>query len=336
MRFHEFITETITIANYQDQFEKVIKESILDALKKMLNSASKDRPFDERFANIEPLTDQYMRGFLLNFSLGCRLKFSNMLESFVAQRYKNDKEFISNYRIVGNKISFKSDIKPYGYVTKLSIIINSIFLDAIESSIKRCIHNYFFSDERNKNTSIKDNFITAVQKIIDDPTAFFKKYLHNTITQFSETVTHELVHLFQHAEQFRKKRGSFEYRSYAEKDPEKFRDAMRDKSSMKNYKIYLASPQEITAFAHNIASQILKNTEIKSMIYWSDIDQSKYDKIISDYVAKHLRYTPEQRRNMNYIERKVFNRYAKSVYQILQHYIETEREKFYNDVSFQK
>ena len=332
MRSHEFIAEAITIADYQEQFEKATKQIILDSLKKILTSESKYRPFDEHFRSIEPLTDRYLDRFLFNFTLSCRFKFSDMLESFVAQRYKDDEEFVRNYKIVGSKISFNPDIKSYGYANKLSIVINYSFLKSIVSAIKKYIYDYFYNVDKSEKKSIKDIFLKALQKIINDPHTFFKTHssLKNIITQFVETITHELVHVFQQAEQFRKKRPNFEYRSYAEKDLEKFRTAMRNKSSIEDFRIYHASPQEITAFAHNIASQILKNTEFKSIILWPDTDQSNYNKIISDYVAKHLRYTPEQRKNMNYIERKVFNRYVKQVYQILQHYIETEREKFYS------
>lgn len=338
MRSYEFITETITIANYQDQFEETIEKAILDSLNLTLKLASKHRPFDELFKSIEPLSNRYMDKFLFYLTSNCRINFSMLLESFVAQRYENDAAVVSNYRSVGNKITFRSDVKPNvnGYVNQLSIVINSDLLNSINSAIKQYIYDYFHNADIDQQLSIKDNFLKIIQKIIDDPKSFFKKYLklRNVIIKLVETVTHELVHVFQNTEQLRKKRTNIEYRSYLEKDPKKFQTAMKRKASIEDFRIYHASPQEINAFAHNITSQILKNTDMKSLILWSDmVDQSKYNKIISDYVAAHLQYTLEQRKNMTYIEQKVFKRYVKQVYQILQHYIETEQEKVYNKLS---
>lgn len=74
-------------------------------------------------------------------------------------------------------------------------------------------------------------------------------------------VIHELVHVQQAQKQLASGRVKREYRSYVEKDPVKFQRAMRAIKSGTytdaEYVAYRASPQEITAFAHQIATAFI-------------------------------------------------------------------------------
>ena len=342
MRSHEFITETITIADYQEQFKKVIAASIKVALIKLSDDRGIYKQAEEK-ANqtdsIRPLITEYMLRFWNHLHDASRDNLSEIVAKFFNQRYKNDQSLIDTYRSLDRAVIFES-IPHRGYVVGLLIILSDEFISDIDNDIGYFIqNNYLDLIDYNESGTTTDKFFKTIEILANHPDDILtNSKIINIIFSMSKTITHELVHVFQHAEQYKKdRRYNLEYRSYAEKDKEKFYDAIRRlgyDASPEVFKLYLASPQEITAIAHNIVIQLIKDFDLNQNPDY--IDQDQYNNIVSNYVLDHLKYTPEQRRNMNYIERKVFNRYAKQVYQILQHYIETEREKFYNDLSFQK
>ena len=337
MRSHEFIIETITIVDYQEQFEKVIVASIKVALINLANAERAIKQIEheaEVIQSILPLLFTHLKVFYTLLRDELKLNVWDVFSNLFTNRYSNDRLLLRRPR----SFSFRSNMTANGSATGLSISLNERMITEISAVVSNFIKQEYKQNVNTKDSgSIADHFYKIVSNIANRPKIILEDpTLQQIIHKWANTMTHELVHVFQHAEQYKKKRISTEYRSYAEKDPAKFQTAVRRLTTPDDYKIYRASPQEITAFAHNIASQILKNTKFRSKILWGDLDQSNYSKIISDYVAEHLKYTPEQRKNTNYIERKVFNRYVKQVYQILQHYVETEQEKFYSNYKFNR
>lgn len=142
------------------------------------------------------------------------------------------------------------------------------------------------------------------------------------VSYIANVVTHELVHVIQHKKQ--EHRLSTEYRSYLGSNDEfdTLHDIVHDQKYDRttpeyarwNY-LYRASPQEIAAFAHDIANVIIQRNDIDADYY---IDDATMHELMSEIISEIKRYiTPKDRQ-----ERKVFNRYVKRVYQELNAHID--------------
>jgi hypothetical protein len=147
--------------------------------------------------------------------------------------------------------------------------------------------------------------------------------INQMIDSMARTVIHELVHVVQHVKQ--KHRDSTEYRSYLGPKDEFYAlfdiidDQKRDPNTpeYKRWrKLYQASPQEIAAFAHDIANTIIQRNDLDGEDYY--VDESTMSELVPEIMSEIKRYfvpkTPD--------ERKVFNRYVKRVYQELKNHID--------------
>lgn len=341
MRSYEFITETITIADYQEQFEKVITDSIKSSIMSLVGGRGTFE--NETKANntdsIEPLlTGGYMRRFWLSLHKEIIKNLSEVVTQLFNQRYKNNESLIDMY---SNRTIRIEKLRYHGYATGLQIVLSDQFITDIDNTVRDILRNNYldlidsdYNDHGKLSTT--DKFFRAIKSLSRSPEIILEDYkIIDLIVSLAEVTTHELVHVFQHAEQYKKNQfaTSTEYRSYAEKDKGKFHKIVNrlgtPESEPADYGIYQASPQEIAAFSHNIANKIIKDFDLFQ--YPNNIDQDQYYDIIQSYVFEHLRYTVEQRNNMNYIERKVFNRYAKQIYQIVRHYLEKRHDSVNKD-----
>lgn len=99
--------------------------------------------------------------------------------------------------------------------------------------------------------------------------SFIVDAVKDTLTKLASTTVHELVHVLQHNKQEIKGRPDTEYRSYLDKYKGEF-DDIRTKhdaaekqgaidSDLNNryFQLYTASPQEIPAFAHQAALEVI-------------------------------------------------------------------------------
>lgn len=165
----------------------------------------------------------------------------------------------------------------------------------------------------------------------------YASYLHDEnllrINNIASTVVHEVVHVLQHTQQNVKGFKNHEYRSYLDKTKGEFvglhskrnRDIETEK---RYYKLYLASPQEMAAFAHEIAIKMVNDFDLRDARNLEDFNQSASAidaQSIVDYVNEKVGSyfrMPENKR-----EYAVYKRYVKLVYQELMRYIEQRRAK---------
>lgn len=156
--------------------------------------------------------------------------------------------------------------------------------------------------------------------------------IDKTIARLASISLHELVHVLQHNQQEIAGRDTTEYRSYLDKYNGEFRKTVDDETnalssttSDRQWNLYLASPQEITAFAHEIALQVVRDygyDQATTVEELSGLDARD----IADAVNKKLsgRFskptTPK--------EVMVRKRYLKLVYQEIIRYIEHRLSSF--------
>lgn len=159
------------------------------------------------------------------------------------------------------------------------------------------------------------------------------------IPQLISTIIHELIHVLQHHEQYIRKRGmDTEYRSYLDKEKGEMQSVIKKyeqerkqgqvspKTWDRYMRLYYASPQEIAAFAHNAAQEVILNygyedAETVDELQLSGINASDILDAIDTVTSKWVKNprTPK--------EAAVRKRYIKLVYQEVARYLNYKIEQ---------
>jgi hypothetical protein len=129
--------------------------------------------------------------------------------------------------------------------------------------------------------------------------------------------------VIQHRRQERKKFTDYEYRSYLDKHKGEFRNIVSGPHNRdeKYFNLYLASPQEIAAFAHEAALQLIKDYSLDEIQSADDVHRIDARDIVDyvDSVTGNRYKNPKTPK-----EQSVRNRYMKLVYQEVHRYIESK------------
>lgn len=176
--------------------------------------------------------------------------------------------------------------------------------------------------------------------------SFFENYelsytVKNIIATISSIFIHELVHVRQHKPQHHRiiKNFPVEYRSYIEKDKKKVVKAATDQLSNLDRDIYLATIQEIQAFAHQRAIDIIdiishridvdamrKYELLGAMANLDDFFEHKEWKNLASFKEYNEFNTPKEENRY-----KVFKRFMKIVYQELMNFKDRLHQR-YNEI----
>lgn len=134
---------------------------------------------------------------------------------------------------------------------------------------------------------------------------------------------HELVHIQQHS---RQNFGKEQYRSYLGKKSEFDELSKAEVLSLTNSsrykKLYLASPQEIDAFAHNIAYEII---DAHLLDFVDASDNTNYLNEITKTVINKV--NAKIGKPVTVIERKIWKRYIKKTVILVDRYLDKQRGK---------
>jgi hypothetical protein len=143
------------------------------------------------------------------------------------------------------------------------------------------------------------------------------------------TTLHELVHVMQYSSQEVKGRSGIEYRSYLDKHKGEFRSHIDDPKAdlgpdetERFYNLYLSSPQEIAAFAHEAALDIISS-------YESNSSPEAFNELTQDDIVNAVdRVTSERFKDpKTRLELMVRKRYMKLAYLEVIRFINAQRRK---------
>jgi len=148
--------------------------------------------------------------------------------------------------------------------------------------------------------------------------------IRNAIDELVSNFIHEMVHIRQNYIQFLNKRYDPEYRSYLDKEKGEFNTLARYKSdkTARYMELYRASPQEITAFSHMAALDVIKSFGLNTNNL-TDIHIPPNKEVLSKVVEHVKKYynAPE-----TFEEKKVYNRYIKQTYLEVEEYLNHIRQ----------
>jgi hypothetical protein len=198
---------------------------------------------------LKPKIDQIIKGAIKKcFRVIGRRQFANNEEllSAVENQLATLGDQISqnmyhDQDIFGGIVSFEKmkNVKHGGYASRHNIVLDQTDITELSASIMRHFRNLI---------GFKKDY--TIEDITDNP------FVEDRINTISNKIIHELVHIKQHSTQSIDK--PTEYRSYLTKNKQEFYDAVSKLETEQDWKLYLSSPQEIPAFAHNFALELIR------------------------------------------------------------------------------
>lgn len=233
-----------------------------------------------------------------------------------------------------------------GQVKNFSIELSRTYLDQLASEVKEqvtttILENGYAHEPAAKDPTVPDNVKSRpgfyyrvywneirrhLNKYAGEIAARIVDRKRNLVNQMTDTVLHELVHVMQHTQQFRRPGGSVEYRSYLDRTKGELHNLYQgpeqgwDFESEHFQKLYRASPQEIGAFAHNMALDIIRGIGL------DEPGAEDTPLTATDFVEALRKVVGNEYRDPNNPrERAILNRYLKLAYQEVQRYIERKR-----------
>jgi hypothetical protein len=328
MRIYEIINETISFTKYTDDVTSDIVNGIVHGI--ILVSNNRDKLLAR--ANQSNNIPKFLKDL------------KELTGNAIAESIKRDLKITANNIILDNNITKTSPIwvifsdPPLGggndsaWVRGATISLpNRYIIDIVDNIINYIMYNLQKAlPDRNKKPNNKtvavyrENLIlerllnimsknSAIMQCIEQqPT------IDNSIKKLSSLFIHELVHLRQNYIQHMQGRNAddFEYRSYLDKTPGEFNKLTRLKDRSERWKeLYITSPQEMNAFAHNIALNIINDYGLSDPEIELPSQKEMLDKITS-YVKKHYD------KNNTPIDQPTYKRYIKQTYTVLKDYLE--------------
>jgi hypothetical protein len=331
----EFLLEALSLTKYKKQAQDAVNQAILDTMTRLvddLNNKNFDaaRNADENnfFKSTRPaLTDYLERNLKRNLERNLTATARDMTGT--ADNLSNRSGAIFVYFDIiddlglahaNNTISLSSKEYLEPLVKGLTDQLLDLSLDWYEGdSFLRGMTRLLKSlpnDERLQDILIND---------LRDS---------NVITEMVRTFIHECVHVAQHLPQQQKQLDRTQYRSYLQKSKEDFENAYEKQNGKYvnpdlMYRLHASSPQEIGAFTHNLAMEMIDelgwDEYTDNPEYIERVDYIHLLGKVKDHLTNRGIYpkTPA--------EVKVFRRYLKLVYQEVERYREWLLSKIEKD-----
>jgi hypothetical protein len=292
MKISLLLNESVNLLRYRNFVEQAVVNSIrdtIDYIPTLLTRLPPKMVYSAKNGNAEEL--------LRHLAPQLRKTGYNMA-SHNLKKYIN-----TNMPEVENKVNiiFK-DIKSDARVEGTNVQIKSYYLDYIIRTILSTLKHHLNSEKTQDKLSILRNM--NGQEMLD---SYNFEEIH-TIRDMVDACVHELVHVVQNLNQ-KHRNGTTEYRSYLTRDQKKFEEVLDDIENHPEAYLYYASPQEIAAFAHDLASLIIKKLHKKE-----DVSSKTIQDTIQDFfgdIFKNVKHKKLQ---------KVINRYYKLVYKEVMNY----------------
>ncbi len=285
MRFSQFLIERISMSHYNETVEMGAVEcckQVIDSIKSVKKQISTEARNAADDGNLSLLIKEVYEVLVTKSNSIFRIGMARHINNNIPEIDKQVKVF------------FKPIDPDNGQAIGSTVTINVKFINNIIRTLVKFVANI-----ASKSGNPFNEFFNITGDDVDDR---FDISQIPSLEEMVQVFVHELVHVVQHLKQSH--RDKTEYRSYLEKDTEKFQTAMAKKSSEDDH-LYYSSPQEIAAFAHDIVSNILRSMQGKN-ISRQDIQDAVKDRVGSYFPN---RQDPKIK--------KVYNRYLKLVYQEL-------------------
>lgn len=319
--FKQYLLETISLTSEKG----VVKQLLNDAIRRVM-----------KFVYSE-IVREYKYGVITDANIMKKIKEYVRFETYHGIQQSLLKHYGKEPFSVSS-LSFDREMNADGDVQHTRIRIHRQWLDVIQNQlldeIELASYDNPFFDQNGEfdENSLKDAFLyyqenTKMDKAIDKIVDIF---------------VHELVHVGQFRNQSKRLAytGSIEYRSYLTKNKKEFNKAINQKATEYDMKIYHGSPQEIDAFAHNMAIELVniatggleiedfehtKHLEYLEGMLFSVEEMLKYrEYVFADTYKNRYKDFNDPKNKLFY---KVYKRFMKKVYMEIQQYMSSIKNK---------
>lgn len=323
------ITEAISLTKHIKTIEKSFDVGIQNALKTL-----SERKDDENFYQKEQAEYASEDGGSNEFRESMYYVFSDILKVRLSEQLTKD---LKKLNIGVTKVKFKylpETINAHVLPDSNIIEINQSFLKYIsESVIDQLMESVMDNIDYPEEKAFK--FFEISEKASEGDNHWFRNLVYrlpDTFREISSVVVHELVHVVQHHSQRGRKSFDTEYRSYLDKKKGEFYNLAGSRSSDEESrydKLYYASPQEITAFAHQFALDILRAWDIDNAEEVEQLPSMGADGVDHKEIVTSIKRGIIRKLNNpdNPQELKVYKRYLKLIYQEVVRGIEAKKEE---------
>jgi hypothetical protein len=328
MRIHE-LTEAISVTKLFGPLKQSIKAGLVTAIGNLTE-------LKDGFPRLEKLLK-------LGDTEPFKKQMAYMLDEYIPDALRKQIKKDIN-KIYGSSIVKTVDFREMGeenqaFVSGRSISVN---VNTAKALSRQIAHRLMDITESAYSENDYVNGFFAITESIGNKEKEHLFYLfdrsNETIEKLASILVHELVHVIQNNQQELKgiKKNDSEYRSYLDTRKGEFRDMVDKRWASNNvnpeedekyYNMYMASPQEISAFSHEIALYIIEFNELNDATTVEElnelvrgIESQQIVQVVSEFIQHRFR-DPK-----NIREYAVFKRYVKLVYQELNRYIDTLRE----------
>ena len=323
MLINEILTEAISLTRYDSKVQDMFTKGLKKALKRLSKVKGK-------FPDEEQEVAKDGRSYPLRAKLTAVL--ARYLATDIAKEFKNLKT------VTGAHVTSVKFIKTEhgGYAQGTDLYISSRIIKNIANIVVDQIDEFAInaSDDYPDYVYTFFTMCSIVADGVDRHSNFLLNEIFEKIQQgvdaIINVVTHELVHTTQHGRQFEKGRGPFEieYRSYLDKNKGEFYKLHAKDDWYKNpraMELYYASPQEMPAFAHEIALYIIRAYDFPNMTSLEEIPTVDSKDIV--YAMSRYPEIAKFAKSEDPRVRKVYQRYIKLVYTEVANYIEQLKQK---------
>lgn len=303
MSIRNLIAEAISLTQYTDNFELAIYQSYTTVLNNSQHQlAATNAVTNAKNSTIAKLIDSY------------ETLLSDSLATVMADNLHSVCQTIPNVTV--NTVSVQP-LSSDGAANKLDIFINRKYTNELINQLIDLIYDRIPSNIMKSPAApqtCSQVFDIITKELI--PVATRSKPMQSIISEIANIFIHELVHVSQNSPQVNKKRDSLAYTSYL--DNKKLKGSRNELHSLNTqgdrsprfFQLYYASPQEMAAYAHNIAQNIIREFRIEKR---NRPPINTVAQVIPDKVRVYMNPT-------NSKEQSIFNRYVKLVYKELDSY----------------
>lgn len=317
----EIVDEAISMTKYEEDLVKAVKDGIINGVAS-LEKSFMNNPNLQEILNDDGLSDRYARAFM-------QREGNDKIEKGITKQLKLTLEKILGKDAI-SKFRFGTMKGMGGFAQGSTMVINRAYLVEIVRTIMNRFSIYLYDNyeagDRTKGMSFLFRMLKSGDREILN---VMLKDMNQSIDKIVSIVVHEAVHLVQHKQQAHRPLGKTEYRSYLDKEKGEFYKAAtnpklaKSKNKDRYYDLYFASPQEISAFSHQMALDVIKANGLDKVERLQDIPRIKGEDIIA-YINNRINNRFAQPRNPQEVQ--VRRRYIKLVYQEVHRYIEHLKE----------
>ena len=303
------LSEAISTTTLRNPLKREIHNEILDSTHQMYYKEPKLDPQVKEEANKHVSLSKVM-GIVRDWlKVELKVRISAGIESIIKAHTEID-----------SQVRFE-DMKTGGYASTIDMAINKSHIDNIAKEICDQLYQMTLDNVENEHEIVETMFRCFKEATIRDLYGRGSN-LEKLIGGLVSVVLHELTHVIQHSQQYKKGRTSTEYRSYLEPNKEKFHASVGKMStgdaSTEDYRLYRGSPQEIAAFAQETALHFINDMFLDEVTKPEEVQEFRQEipKLLNHYVNKEFS-DPS-----NPMEYAVFKRFNKLMYQEVIRYVD--------------